>query len=56
MQKIHFRSSYSAENFDLHNISDPLAEPLRSKSEEHSQRFIKYENSQKSMKIQDNQS
>ena len=56
MQKLHFNSPYSAENFDIHNISDPFAETLRSKSEEHNQRFTKYENSQKSTKIQENES
>ena len=56
MQKLHFRSPYSAENFDLHNISDPFAEHLKSKSIEHSQRFFKYENSQKSMQIKENES
>ena len=56
MQKIHFKSSYSAENFDLHHITDPFSEHLRSRTQEHSQRFIKYENSQKSMKIQENES
>ena len=56
MQKLHFNSPYSAENFDLHNIRDPFAEPLRSKSAEHNQRFNKYENFQKSTKIQENKS
>jgi hypothetical protein len=56
MQKLHFNSQYSAENFDLHNIVDPFSEPLRSKSREHSKRFIKYEISQKSTKTQENKS
>ena len=56
MQKLHFNSMYSAENFDLHNISDPFAAPLKSKSLEHSQRFLTYENLQKSAKTQESES
>ena len=56
MQKLHFKSLYSAENFDLNNINDPFSESVRSKSTEHNQRFSKNENSQKSIKNQDNES
>ena len=55
MQKLHFTSPYSAENFDLHNIIDPFSQPLRSKSAEHNQRFAKCENTQKSKKNQENE-
>ncbi len=53
MEKLHFTPGYPAENFDLHNIRDPLGENQRSKSVEHSQRFIKSENSQKSQKTEE---
>ncbi len=53
MEKLHFNPGYPAENFDLDNIRDPSGENQRSKSVEHSQRFIKSENSQKTEKIEE---
>lgn len=53
MEKLHFISGYSAENFDLHNISDPLGESLRSKSKEHPERFTQYEKIQNSTKTKE---
>ena len=56
MQKLHFNSMYSAESFDLHNINDPFTMPSRSKSTEHSQRFIRIEKTHNSTKIKENKS
>ena len=56
MEKLHFTAGYPAENFDLDNIRDPLGENQRSKSAEHSQRFIKSKNSQKMQEIKETES
>ncbi len=56
MEKLHFTPGYPAESFDLDDIVDPLGENQRSKSAEHSQRFIKSENSQKMQEIKETES
>lgn len=53
MEKLHFTAGDSAENFDLHNIADPLGEISRSKSKEHSERLTITENSQKITKSEE---
>lgn len=53
MEKQHFTYGYSTENFDLHNISDPLAEYSKSKSKEHPERLRKTENYQKITKSEE---
>ena len=54
MEKLHFTAEYPAEEFDIHNISDPLGEVLRSKSKEHGERLITNENFQKITKSEEN--
>ncbi len=56
MEKLHFIAGYSAENFDLHNITDPLDIPSRSKSKEHAQRLTTIEKTHKITKNEEYES
>ena len=56
MEKLHFIAGYLAQNFDLHNIPDPLDMPSRSKSKEHIGRLTAIKNTQKITKNEENES